>query len=481
MRIIKIKNKRKEDKPLLALPSGQKPEPLIRMPQNMLKDLRKSMLADKSRESFAMLTARKETAPDGRIVLVCQDMYVAAEKDLREASLAKVRPKKDFVGKILASVQNDLQADTVIDVHTHPFSHNAVFSGVDDYDERRFSIWLQENLSGINYASLLLSQNAWEARIWENGRFIPACLKPQTMAESVPHGRISSAEIAIPEMQARTALAIGADVIRAIAEKQKIVLAGVGGIGSAIAEQVVRSGFTQIGLIDPDILELSNLNRFSGGYISNLGNAKVEIVRDLIKAVNPEANVDICQASLDSSEAQSMMAGADWIIVSTDSHSSRALAQDTALQYGVPLISAGVSILVKGSDGSPQLIDRSGEVIIARYGDGFCLHCLRRINPYKVAAETNPDKAVRDGLLSKGYVTGMAEKEPAVMPLNGVLASIAVQTLLDQYRPTSFSEPITIFESHMGNKCYPDTVSLESLPDMCPACGRNIFAPSKIY
>ena len=50
----------------------------------------------------------------------------------------------------------------------------------------------------------------------------------------------------------------------------------------------------------------------------------------------------------------------DWIAVSTDSHSSRRCVQQTALRYGVPLLSAGVSITVAKEGGRHRIVDESG-------------------------------------------------------------------------------------------------------------------------
>ena len=122
-----------------------------------------------------------------------------------------------------------------------------------------------------------------------------------------------------------------------------------------------------------------------------------------------------------------------------------------------------------------KLIDQSGEVITLPPGSGMCLHCLGRIKPYVVAAESNPDNAIRTGLVQKGYVSGIVEKEPAVLPLNSALASIAVQTLLDQYRTQAApAATITVFECHNGFACYADTASINAMPGICSACGRNV-------
>ncbi len=453
--------------------------PLIRFAHSRCAGLRHAMLLDTSREHFAMLTARRELAPDGRELFVILEAFMAEEQDILASGLCHVRPSKEFVARVLSAARQDLRANAILDVHTHPFCDDAHFSSIDDADERRFSLWLREQLGpSPAYGSIVFSRSAYEARIWNGATVLSARLRTQTLPEAVPcRSKVDRQENA-PEMQARTALALGTDVIRRITRRQRIVLAGVGGIGSVLAEQLVRSGFTRLGLIDPDVLELSNLNRFAGGYRADIGRPKVEVTADHVRRINPDVRISCVADSVESPAAVSLMASADWIIVSTDSHASRQSVQDTALRFGVPLLSAGVSITVDEDGGKHHIVDESGEVIIARYGDGYCLHCLGRINPYVVAAETHPDPAVREALVQKGYVRGLDVKEPAVMPLNTAVASMTVRTLLEQYRDDAVHQPVMIYESHAGNRLYPDTESLALLPDVCPACGRNVRLPA---
>lgn len=452
--------------------------PLIRFAHGHCAALRHTLLRDNTREHFAMLTARRETTPDGREIFVIQEAFMAEEQDILASGLCHVRPSKEFVARVLAAARRDLRVNAIFDVHTHPFCDDARFSGIDDADERRFILWLREQFGPTPaYGSIVFSRGAYDARVWNGATELSARLRTQTLPEAVPCRFTTDRQDDTPEMQARTALALGVDVIRRIARRQRIVLAGVGGIGSVLAEQLVRSGFTRLGLIDPDVLELTNLNRFAGGYRADIGRPKVEVTAEHVRRINPDVRISSVAGTVESPEAVSLMASADWIIVSTDSHASRQSVQDTALRFGVPLLSAGVSITVNEADGKHRIVDESGEVITARHGDGYCLHCLGRINPYVAAAESNPDPAVREGLVQKGYVRGLDVKEPAVMPLNAVVASMTVRALLEQYRDDAVHQPIMVYESHAGSRLYPDTESLALLPDVCPACGRNVRLP----
>lgn len=455
------------------------PAPEIRFPQGLLRYLRDSLLSDTREEHFALLLARREQSPAGQVILVVDEAQLPGNGDIESSARFHVRPSRAFIASVLAEVQARPDVDCIVDVHTHPFAARGHFSGVDDEDERTFCRCLTEEVDErIHYASIVLGTTSCSARLWhmEDGAAIctPARVRAQTALETIPCEGFQAS--AVPcEMLARAELALGVDTLRRMTADQRIVLAGAGGIGSVLAEMLARSGFTRIGLIDDDLLEVTNLNRFAGGYHEDVGKPKVEVIARHLERIRPGIEVTALQQRVDSPEAESLMAAADWVLLSTDSHSSRHAVQQTCLRYAVPLISAGVNISVEKDDaGRPHITDQSGEVIVIRYGDGFCLTCLGRIAPARVAAESHPDPAVRQGLVERGYVQGMDVKEPAVMPLNAVVAAQTVQALMDQYREDAAHEPITVYESHDGGRMYADWESLADLPLHCFSCGRDL-------
>lgn len=450
----------------------------IRFPHGALALLRSEMLRDEACEHFALLLGQLKVSPCGQEILVVGEIHFPGPDDIESSARYHVRPSRGFVRDVLASMQQRPELNAIVDVHTHPFSEDAWFSGMDDADERAFRAFLQNTLGQeITYASIVLARRDQAGRLWrmrgDEAQPTPALIKTQTAVE-VP-APLPKESLFSDDMQARGALALGVDTLRRITADQLVVLAGVGGLGSVLAEELVRSGFGHIGLIDEDVLELSNLNRFAGGYHADAlaRRPKVDVVAEHLARINPEVRVIALRREVDHPEAEALMAAADWILVSTDSHGSRHDVQRTALEYAVPLISAGVSITVDTQHGRHRVLDQSGEVILLRYGEGFCLHCLGRLHSVRIAAERHPDLQVREGLVRKGYVQGLDVKEPAVMPLNAIVASQAVHCLLDQFRQGAEHPSITVYEGHAGGRMYADQDSLDRLPLYCCNCGRS--------
>jgi molybdopterin-synthase adenylyltransferase len=227
-------------------------------------------------------------------------------------------------------------------------------------------------------------------------------------------------------------------------------------------------GFHEINLVDPDVLEMSNLNRVVGAYYKDAQQKlyKVDVVKRHVTNINPKATVLACKKDVHDKEMEKVLALSDWIIVATDNHSSRLRTQELSVKYFVPLISVGVNITVKDN----KIEDMSGEVITARVGDYLCLSCLNRINPIKVASERHPDKTIREELVRRGYVTGKDIKEPAVKTLNTYLATMAVEVLVNQYTDLRRHMPVLVYENNGYMSIYEDRDSVQLRNKHCFLC-----------
>lgn len=451
----------------------------IRFPQAMFPELRHSLLADPSREAFALLFGQYHQVGDWTLVKVVAVRYPGPE-DYEGQGLAHLRLRREYVYDRLVEMQQRGDVDTMIDVHTHPFCpQGAAFSSVDDRDEIAFHRWLNDTLDDVHYGSIVLSQTDYAARLWEReaGRTEAhrAEVKTQILAEGWPEAGaapVPEALLAAFDPQqgflARSVLALGLDTLRLMIHNQRIAIVGVGGLGSIIAENLIHSGFHELDLIDPDRVEMTNLNRIVGAYYQDAleNRLKVEVVRDHLQRINPLAQVGAHPLGVEEDGVLPVLAQADWIVLATDSQYSRFKAQEIALRYAVPLISSGVNISVEGG----RITDMSGEVIVARCGDGLCLNCLGRINPTLVAAELYKDDFLGQELIRRGYVEGQDVKEPAVKTLNAVLAALAVDRLVNQYSERQKHAPLLVYENNAQAYIYPDEQGVTERKHGCFFC-----------
>ena len=443
--------------------------------------LREKILEDLSKEHFAVLLGKTQKI-NGYTMINVIDLLFPARSDYSQQSVAFLRIRKDFIHKALVELTGRYDVDTIIDVHTHPFSQGGVaFSATDDGDEQTFFQFLNQKFAGIHYGSIVFSQSKYSARVWTFNGGSPiarkALLKTQTSPENLASADFrektdehyeKTAITGVEGFFNRSTLALGLDVMRTIMHDQVISIIGVGGLGSVVAEHLIHMGFHEINLIDPDVLEMSNLNRVVGAYYEDAQQKryKVDVVRRHLTNINPKATVVACKRDVHDKEAESVLALSDWMIVATDNHSSRLRAQELSVKYFVPLLSLGVNISVKGN----KIEDMSGEVITARVGDYLCLQCLNRINPIKVASEQHPDQGIREALVKRGYVTGKDIKEPAVKTLNTFLATMAVEVLVNQYTEARRHVPVLVYENNGYMGMYEDRESVEQRNKRCFLC-----------
>lgn len=448
---------------------------IVKFPVGLLGELRERLLEDLSREQFAVLLAKREVLGDS--VLCCvKEMRLFDASDFSEQGIASLKIRKERVWDILQDLRERADVDMILDVHTHPFSEEAaIFSSVDDRDEHGFCSYLGAEFQDIGYGSIVLSRKEYDARFWtfEDGRVyaLDARIVSPLAVERIPctrRARKMRAEEGDSLVQSgegqfsRGVLALGLEAMRRMTDEQCITVVGAGGLGSIIAENLVHLGFDRLHLVDGDTLSLSNMNRIVGaGYEDALeGRFKVDCLKEHLERINPRAKVmaHAVDVSAGAEETDALMAFSDWVIVATDSHSSRFAVQEACLRYGTPFISAGVNITVDPDTGTVS--DMSGEVITVRPGDNLCLSCLGRIDPIRMAAENHPDEAVREGLVRRGYVTGLEVKEPAVKTLNGIVACLASDVLTNHYTDRQKHEPIWVYEDNAAKSLYPDRDSV---------------------
>ncbi len=84
--------------------------------------------------------------------------------------------------------------------------------------------------------------------------------------------------------------------------KARVILFGVGGVGGWCAESLVRSGIGHLTIVDPDVVDITNINRQLPATSSTVGRPKVEVLRERLLDINPACNVTALQKSYTAGE-----------------------------------------------------------------------------------------------------------------------------------------------------------------------------------
>ena len=121
-----------------------------------------------------------------------------------------------------------------------------------------------------------------------------------------------------------------------------ILIVGVGGVGGYVVESLVRCGVTNITIVDPDIIDITNLNRQIISLHSNIGEKKVDVLEKRILDINPNCKVDKFALFYDESDKEIIFNKKyDYIIDACDTLKSKEILIREAIKRNIKVISSG--------------------------------------------------------------------------------------------------------------------------------------------
>ncbi len=137
----------------------------------------------------------------------------------------------------------------------------------------------------------------------------------------------------------RTELLIGKEGIEKL-QNSKVAIFGIGGVGSFVVEGLVRAGVGSFVLVDNDKICLTNLNRQIISTRKTVGKPKVEVAKERILEINPEANVEIHQEFFMPDSQGILDDTVDYIIDAVDTVTAKIELVMRANKLNIPIISS---------------------------------------------------------------------------------------------------------------------------------------------
>ena len=138
----------------------------------------------------------------------------------------------------------------------------------------------------------------------------------------------------------RAELLLGEAAMSSIAEK-RVIIFGVGGVGSWCAESLVRSGIRRLTIVDFDRVSVTNINRQLMATTKTVGQVKVDVLKERLLSINPSAEITTLQQVFTAETAESFELGNyDYIIDAIDSLKDKALLILLACQTKAKLFSS---------------------------------------------------------------------------------------------------------------------------------------------
>ena len=227
--------------------------------------------------------------------------------------------------------------------------------------------------------------------------------------------------------------------------QSKALIIGAGGLGSPSAVYLALAGVGTIGIVDFDVVELSNLQRQILHHTGDVGRSKLDSARDNIKSYNPDVNVVLHDVRLESDNAMDIISQYDLVINGADNFATRYLVNDACYLLNKTLV-----------DGSILIFD--GQATVFLPGEG----CYRCLFPEPPPPGMVPNCAEAGVLGALTGLVGSIQATEALKQFIGIGESLTSRLLLIDALSMTFRE-----------------VKLKRNPS-CPLCGDNPTVPELI-
>ena len=204
----------------------------------------------------------------------------------------------------------------------------------------------------------------------------------------------------------------------------RALLIGAGGLGSPSALYLAAAGVGTIGIVDFDIVDLSNLQRQIIHTTARIGERKVESARIAIEALNPDIKVIAHEEMLVAANVERIIAGYDVILDGTDTFETRYILNDAAVAAGIPVIHASVFRF-------------EGQLTTFIPYVGPCYRCLYPTPP---PPELAPGCSVAGVLGVVPGILGLLQTNEALKVLLGIGQTLAGRLVLFDALETEFTE-----------------------------------------
>jgi len=392
--------------------------------------LRKHLYPGDGKEAVALVLCGRHEDATHSILLGHELLLIPHEECERDGNYVKWKTERAIPW--FERVERDNFA--IVKIHSHPGGYDQ-FSEIDDESDGIFfpAAFSWSETDSVHASLIMLPDGKIFGRIFTREMKI------------IPLERISIAgdEITIWEDSVSDAIserddAFAQRTIQAFGEgtynklkNLKVGVVGCSGTGSPLIEQLVRLGVKYLVIVDPDKVELKNLNRIVNATTKDIGRHKVDVLKDAIDGIGLGTVVTAHAKNLfDDRGVLGDLATCDVIFGGMDSVDGRNLLVRLTNFYLIPYFDMGVR-LIAGEKGSVQTIVGSINYIQPA---SSTLLTRRTYTQERLAAESlrrvSPERYQE--LLKQKYIEGVNVDRPAVISINMIAASLAATEFLNR-------------------------------------------------
>jgi molybdopterin/thiamine biosynthesis adenylyltransferase/proteasome lid subunit RPN8/RPN11 len=207
----------------------------------------------------------------------------------------------------------------------------------------------------------------------------------------------------------------------------RVGIVGAGGTGSAVFEQLVRLGVGEIVLIDDDTVSKTNVTRIHESAISQSGKLKIDVAKEAAGRIGLGTTVRTVEGRISDKAVARALRHCDVVFGCTDDETGRQQLSRLALWYLIPVFDMGFLVSSTPKGGIAGLYGRVTSVMPG----AACLVCRDYATPEGLHAEALPADE-REARAQEGYVPGLRERDPSVGVFTTMVATFAINELLDR-------------------------------------------------
>lgn len=373
--------------------------------------------------AFCLLYEGKAESGGRRLLVTKQIAPIAGAWESQDSGL--LRPSAQWVS---AATSHAIEAHSgLLFIHSHPDPRYPI--GLSHSDRSSF-LSLARTLSPMldgPFAAAVVHPSGWTSVVWSDNSIvgvdnIVAISRTMRILDPIQ-------EIDDSSLDCRQYDALG--VVHHRLRRLSVAVVGCGGLGSPIAEQLVRMGIAELTLVDHDVLDTeSNLRRNFGSKAADLRAPipppKVDVLARHLESLELGVQIHPINGDVRTEKVFRILLNSDLVINATDTHGSRAIVNELASTYMLPVIDVGVRV---GSKTNGSLCGLLAEARILTPTTP-CLWCRGTISSDVIRVENLP-KRERQELAKSGYVVqGIGSPVPSVVALTILGSGLATCAML---------------------------------------------------
>ena len=316
----------------------------------------------------------------------------------------------------------------IVKIHGH--RHLSPFSRIDDASDGILFPSVHSWTEGGPHASaIIFPDGRMIGRTVDASGHFCSLSSINVVGDELSFWSYASSPASVPEFGRRVAQTFGSGTYDRL-RNLHVGVVGCSGTGSPLIEQLARNCVGRLTLVDPDRVEEKNLNRILNATMEDAryGRFKVDVAARAIDRMGLGTVVETHPGSLFNPDTIRAVAGCDVVFGCMDSIDGRHLLNKLATFYLIPYFDLGVKLEADGKGGVDQVC---GTVHYLQPGGSSLLS--RRVytmEQVRTAGLFRTDPASYRAQLENGYIRGVQEDRPAVIQLNSLVASLAVNEFL---------------------------------------------------